>query len=685
MSDQRHTAGVTTRLIIVYIRRRLGDEGVERLLELAGEDRPTEVLEDESTWSTYDQKIALFEAAAELTGDPWVARRIGEAVLTEQLGALLRVVIGALGSPQRVLRSIARANVKFATSATMRTISTGAGGGTVAYRLHDEHEPSHHDCLYTQGLLTQVTVLFGLPPARIAHPHCQVRGAEECIYELTWPRWRWWLRRRRRSEPADVGLRHQLVDLNHTVTDLVSAERIDLVLAGIAARAGSAVHAQHHVLAVRVQGRERVLAEGIDAAEAQRLGHQLLRSGTVQPAGAEPIVAPVASAHREYGWLAAFEPEGAGFLPAERQHLETYAALAAAALDVTSSLEQARRSSATSAALLTLSRRLAGEQDVTGVTTRVAEAAPAVVDSDRSLMLLWDEAAQSMRTVTAVGFDELTADALAFEVPLDATPELARLFADATPRRYDRSSPDPFIVASLEAFGQQEAALAPVVVEGEVVGLVIAAWLDGAPRDGDETTGLEGLVGLADQAALALARLWLLEEVTHAATHDPLTGLASRQLFHDRVERALADNRRTGRGCAVAFVDLDAFKQVNDSYGHAAGDAVLVEVAHRIHASVRESDSVARLAGDEFAVLLRDLEDAAAARRIAESLIGTLRTSHDLAAGDSRVTASIGIALAPRHGTTPDELLNAADAAMYAAKGADGDAYRVATDVTPQR
>ena len=168
----RETAGVTTRLIVTYVRERHGDRGVQRLLELAGEARPTVVLEDEGTWSTYAEKISLFEAAAEVTGNPQVARRMGESLLDLQLVGTLRLAVAALGSPQQVLRSIARANGKFTTSATMRCELAERGRGMVTYQLHPEHTPSYHDCQYTQGLLTQATVLFGLPAATIHHfPH----------------------------------------------------------------------------------------------------------------------------------------------------------------------------------------------------------------------------------------------------------------------------------------------------------------------------------------------------------------------------------------------------------------------------------------------------------------------------------------------------------------------------------
>jgi diguanylate cyclase (GGDEF)-like protein len=678
--DGRDTAGVTTRLIVAYTRRHLGETGVSELLRHAGETRPVEVLEDESMWSSYRQKIALFDAAERLTGDPWVARRIGESVLIEQLGAIVRIVVGALGSPQQVLRSVARANVKFSTSATMATISSAPGHAVVSYRLHDEHTPSRHDCRYTQGILTQATVLFGLPPARITHPHCQVDGADECVYELTWPRWRWWSRIltwRWRGGMAAESLRDQVAELERTVADLVATDDLDSVLTKIATRASAAVHAQRHLLVVRVGDRVTIKADGLDDEVAGALGRELLAHGNVDLPDEVLLVAPIASSRRTYGWLAAFLPADAGFLPVEQEHLEAYSGLAAAALDVTTSLDAVRHTSEVNAALLRLSRQLAHEADERAIATRVAEAAPIVVGSHQASVLLWDDAANAMVTVATVGYDELTAAARDFTVPADATPVLTTIFADPTPQRFERGRVDHFVDAALERFDQEAVTVGPIVVNDAVVGLVLASEVRGTGSNGDRSSQLAAVAGLADQAGIAIDRLRLLSSAVHAANHDQLTGLPGRGLFNDRLERALTDIRRSERIAAVFFIDLDGFKAVNDTYGHAAGDAVLREVADRLRGSVRAGDSVARMSGDEFAVLLRDLPEEDVAIRSARKLVTVLGRVYDLGEVSCRLGASLGVAVAPRHGETPEELLRAADTAMYRAKRVGG-SHRVA-------
>lgn len=158
----------------------------------------------------------------------------------------------------------------------------------------------------------------------------------------------------------------------------------------------------------------------------------------------------------------------------------------------------------------------------------------------------------------------------------------------------------------------------------------------------------------------------------HVAHHDVLTDLPNRMLFRDRLEQSLARANRDHGTFAVLYVDIDGFKPVNDQLGHAAGDAVLKQIAQRLQQRVRGSDTVARLGGDEFAVIANNIQDAAAALSLGEMLCTVLSEPYalDLPAGTKPppVGASVGIALFPRHGDQADALLLAADHAMYQAK-----------------
>lgn len=159
------------------------------------------------------------------------------------------------------------------------------------------------------------------------------------------------------------------------------------------------------------------------------------------------------------------------------------------------------------------------------------------------------------------------------------------------------------------------------------------------------------------------------ESLAHQASHDSLTGLPNRAFFEGRLIRALRNANKLDERVAVLFLDSDRFKEINDNFGHAAGDAVLVAVANRVRAQLREEDLVARLGGDEFAVLLTPLHKTEDAERIADKILASMETPIPLPGNAEVLTSlSIGIAVYPDHGVTPGALLNAADGAMYQAK-----------------
>lgn len=158
--------------------------------------------------------------------------------------------------------------------------------------------------------------------------------------------------------------------------------------------------------------------------------------------------------------------------------------------------------------------------------------------------------------------------------------------------------------------------------------------------------------------------------MTFQAFHDALTGLPNRILFRDRLEQALAQAKRhKHRTPAVMFLDLDRFKQINDTLGHDAGDVLLKEVANRLRRCVRESDTVARLAGDEFTVLLPDIAEENDAHTVAEKVLAAMHEPIRLGREERVITTSIGISMFPRDGRDADTLVKCADTAMYHVKG----------------
>ncbi|MEO8273765.1 MAG: GGDEF domain-containing protein [Chloroflexota bacterium] len=158
-------------------------------------------------------------------------------------------------------------------------------------------------------------------------------------------------------------------------------------------------------------------------------------------------------------------------------------------------------------------------------------------------------------------------------------------------------------------------------------------------------------------------------QVTSCGRWDPLTGLANRTLFFDRAERALARlTRRKGAIFVVAFIDLDDFKDVNDTLGHARGDQLLMLVGERLRAAVRPSDTVARFGGDEFALLIEELESDDEAFAAAERITRSLEPPFELTGQSVSISASIGVSVRSATGADVGELVRQADAAMYAAK-----------------
>lgn len=159
-----------------------------------------------------------------------------------------------------------------------------------------------------------------------------------------------------------------------------------------------------------------------------------------------------------------------------------------------------------------------------------------------------------------------------------------------------------------------------------------------------------------------------LGEVSRAAEHDPLTELPNRVLFRDRLEQAIAQAHRHGTRLAVLFIDLNHFKQINDTLGHAIGDQVLRRTAHSLAGCIRDSDTVSRHGGDEFLVLLTEVKLAIDAVAIADKIAATLGAPSRIGHNVLRLTASIGISLYPDDGIEADILIDRADAAMYLAK-----------------
>lgn len=184
----------------------------------------------------------------------------------------------------------------------------------------------------------------------------------------------------------------------------------------------------------------------------------------------------------------------------------------------------------------------------------------------------------------------------------------------------------------------------------------------------DKPWVMGSLMDVSDRVAREHALRSERDRLSYLAHHDPLTGLPNRLLFHDRLDHALQRAQRHNSKIALLLLDLDGFKEINDKLGHKAGDQVLITVAQRISKITRSSDTAARLAGDEFVVLLENLMDQQEAQRVAQKIVTSLHQPFEILDGCMTISASVGVAHYPDNGSDADMLLSCADKAMYNAK-----------------
>ena len=237
------------------------------------------------------------------------------------------------------------------------------------------------------------------------------------------------------------------------------------------------------------------------------------------------------------------------------------------------------------------------------------------------------------------------------------------------------ADPDPAAAeAEFAAEGICAAVAAPLFERGRIAGVLSVGTRSAERRfeSGDE----EIVVSFAEHASLALNDARAASEATHGAFHDSLTGLPNRSLFIDRLDHALARVEREGGPLAVLFCDLDGFKTVNDSLGHAAGDRLLRAVGSRLEGTLRPADTVARFGGDEFAILLEELGRPEDAARAAARVIEQLEAPFEIEGRELFVGVSVGIAAAAP-GEDADAILRNADLAMYRAKARGKGRYEV--------
>jgi diguanylate cyclase (GGDEF)-like protein len=670
--------------VVAHVRAVGGEDAVARVLREAGEERSAAELQDPNGWSTYGQGLSLFTAAARVLDDPDVGRKAGVEVVRQYAGSEIITLLRSLGSPAEILRIYPAIQAKQSTVTRAEVIEVADDHGSVSVTTCPPITRDQLFCGYTAGALSQLPVLFGMAPAVVHESECQTLGSARCVFEVAWDPTSA-LGTQADAEQQLLFLRNQVAllttrfeSLEVVAKELSSAQDVGTVLATITRHAGVAVRAPRYLLAVRLPGDAdlRVHHVGFAEGEARAVANLVLTSA--EEDGGSRLIVDVASARTHFGRLAAFYPEGYHFMPQERSLFLAYADHAAAALETVAALHESRERNATLSALLALGRELAEVTTRQELGERVAATTPEVVGCREAHVLLWDpEDAILARTATHGHSSTAPTDALRRGLRGE---RLAGRMLEITAPATVSSSSDPELQGVLDLTGLDRALIVPLTTRNEFIGLLVIGAAT-RPEGWTEVTR-ERLAGIAGLASTALGGLALLDEVRHQAFHDSITNLPNTRLFEDRISQAITTGRRTGSRHGFLFVDLDRFKTVNDGHGHKMGDDLIREVAKRLTGCVRDTDTVARVGGDEFAVLVQDLREIEDAAAIARKIVATLQRPFTIRGMTLMIGASVGITVFPTDMDTYERVLSRADSAMYEAKARGRGQYRFCAEST---
>lgn len=650
--------------LLALLGRELGESTVRHVMEVAGEDRTLEEIEDSTEWSSKDRTRNLYVAAMQVTGDRGLPRRAGSTVLHEYAGGEVIAIMRSLGGPAEVMQLAPVFASKQTTITVGECLEARDGFARISHRKLPPHKADPIWCEYAMGVYGSIPEIFGLPRADVEEVECSVRGDDRCVFQVTWD-----------PDPEkDLGAENEYLQrqvaalterfeaLEELATDLTSAHDIDLLLETITERAAVAVRAFGYVLAVKLPRdlHRRVHRIGIEDDEVERIANEILADPPDDRGGSRLIV-DISSSTHFFGRLAALQPDGAQFAPEERRLLTAYAAHGAAALVAAAALDETRNQVVTLRTLLDLSADLADAHSIDEAADRLATSVPKVLDCEVATVLVWDaDSAQLVRRSSSAGFGSWDAE----EHPaLSITPdEYQHLLGANGPVSFGPTVSHPTIRAMGAVAGFPVGLAMPVVARGELQGIIAVGTgrADPIPLSGSLGGRLPGIAGLAATTFLSAK---LFEQVRYQAHHDALTGLPNL-----RALEALSADEEAEDPAALIFVDLDGFKQVNDRFGHSAGDELLVEVGRRLREAVRSRDVVVRIGGDEFAVLLSAVADSAESEAIARRFLENVQHPVVIGGQEIRVTASIGVAPRSLDDESIEAMLSRSDHAMYRAK-----------------
>ncbi|MEO8302665.1 MAG: EAL domain-containing protein [Betaproteobacteria bacterium] len=286
-----------------------------------------------------------------------------------------------------------------------------------------------------------------------------------------------------------------------------------------------------------------------------------------------------------------------------------------------------------------------------------------IVPADIVSIAIADRAATGSLRITTR--DQRNDGALEHECSTHSADGTAELLGHPNGQWIDRAAAIAPWLAPVAKQGAASMLVLPIVWQNAVIGTVVLGFREAATLT-DEERARARMLG--DRVAVAFATANRDEQLYYQANYDALTSLPNRLYFKDQLARRLVQGQRESRPFALLFIDLDKFKIINDTLGHAAGDAVLRQTAERLKQCVRETDTVTRIGGDEFTIILSQIRSTRDPESVAEHVIESLAKPFVLEGNEHFLSACIGIALYPADGITADELLRNADTAMYRAK-----------------
>ncbi len=664
--------------LLAVVHQSGGDDGVAQVLATAGESRSAADLERPDGWSSYLQGLALFRAASDVLGDPDIGRRAGQEVFRRYAGTEVLALLRSIGSPGEMIRAYPAISAKQSTITRAEVVEVGESHGLISVTSSPDIKRVAFFCGYTVGALSQFPVLFGMEPADVEEIECQTRGDPRCLIKVSWDP----------TSSVEASLEHEVVMLREQIDvltkrfeslesvakELSSTQDVNSMLETITRRAGVAVRAPRYLLVARLPGETspRIHHVGFSDEEAKAAAYEIMNS---DPAADDRsrLVVDIASARSHFGRLAAFYPGQYRFLPQERSLLMAYAGHAAAALETAAALDESRDRNTTLSALLALGKELAESTESADVAQRLVVSVPEILRCDQAHVLLWDggDAILARTASTATADPEILAGA---RLAVRNGHLVNRLLEIATPTLVSTTS-DPVLSAILKLTGLASGVLMPITARNTLLGVLLVGP-DGHELQGDATLR-ERLSGVASLAATALEGLALLVEVRHQAFHDPITDLANSRLFEDRVTQSLTIARREGGRLALLFVDLDRFKAVNDTHGHKVGDELLRAVAQRLMETVRAEDTVARIGGDEFGILVQAATSRGDVEVVAGKIVSALAKPFVVRDFTLFVGASVGVTMFPDAADTYESVVSRADSAMYQAKAEGRGRFRV--------